>query len=154
MISVTGNETFEVELFGKKWTGGMIPLIKLDELLDAVNAEQAPFNKHAFEFHLDAEGNVRADAPACDQCTVLLDASAKALRISHRDAVRWGLKATSAPIELKTEKVALAGKEYVVLADSVIDTLARVGKGVVVRQIATAILDANQLSPRDVLGFA
>jgi len=146
MLGYDISETTTISIAGAEWTIGLIPLAKYDELADAVEESNRAFARHA-------RTHTRPDE-ACDQCAALLGSAARKLRPTYREAVRWGLRGCDAPgIEVLTESTRLAGKDYPVVPVSMVERLARVAGGALVRRLGIAILDANRLCAKEILGF-
>jgi hypothetical protein len=152
MFGLSLSETTTLPLAGATWTIGLLPLAKHDELTDAVDDANRPFRAHA-RAHLRADGALdQAAMNACDECTALLATAMRRLRPVYREAVRWGVRGCDA-LAVTTESAELAGRTYPVLAAAIVERLARVGGGSLVQRLGVAVLDANRLDEREVLGF-
>lgn len=142
----------EAEIEGAKWGIRVIPLLKFEELSDAIHDKWGPYRQH-LQRHVGPDGKLDFD-PDCAECTALGDQANRACRPVYREIVRWGIGSTTAPaVALKTESIQLDGRTYEVLTADVVEGLARIEKGAFVRALADRVLAANQLTPKEALGF-
>jgi hypothetical protein len=152
MLGLDVSETTTVTLADTAWTLGLLPLAKNEELVDAVDDAHEPFRTHV-RTHLRPDETMDNEALAnCEECSRLLTDATRQLRPTYREAVRWGLRSCDR-LALETEVVPLVGKAYAVLTADFVQRLSRVGNGRLVQQLAVAVLDANRLNAREVLGF-
>jgi hypothetical protein len=154
MLGLDITETEKATVRERAWTVGLIPLAKLDEIQAQLEDAAAPFQRHV-RGHQKSDGKLDQDAiEACDECGRLLSQSERTLTPTYRELVRWGIRAVDAPgLTLTPEQAPLAGKSYAVLPEETVERLARVARGTLVRDLARAVLAANTLAEREILGF-
>lgn len=156
------SETTKVTLAGVDWTLGLLPFLRFEELSDQVDDIRRSVRAHAETHRREVEGEggkkesviVEADLGACSTCHDLKRETQRQLRAPMREIVRWGLRGTTAPgVEWTPEKTKLAGHEYEVTPAIVPEQISRIWDGLLVIIVGDAILEANRLSAREVLGF-
>lgn len=134
-VGIDPSETKEVEAFGETWLVGTVPALKYVALRDAWSTAYRPI---AFASDEERDSVRRAQLEA-----VLTACS---------ELVRWGVRGVKGQPPA-TERVKYGGVDVDVLPARVVDQMLRVSAGLLVDRLATAVISANDLDTKTLLGF-
>jgi hypothetical protein len=156
MLGFDLGETKSVTAFGVEWKIGLLPLGKYEELHLAFTEAYFPIYSHTESAHRDAiNGEVLVEgSESCTECREVGARASLKLAPIYRELFRWGVKGWAAPkLPFESENENYLGQGYDCVKKSVVERLARISRGDLVRSLALEVMRANNLTAEEVLGF-